>query len=89
MNRITYDDGAGPDSEKPMLDEVVYVGNVRAVHVERMDSNSIWIGIDLDDGTQTHVNLWTPRAIIFGRAESDSVLRDAIAPARAERKVGA
>ena len=50
------------------LDEVIAQG-VKWVHLERMDKNAYWMGLDLADGRHVRVNFWTPRATIKVNAE--------------------
>jgi hypothetical protein len=57
-----------PEQFPDSLDEVVARG-VATLHVERMDANHYWMGIDLHDGTSIAVNFVTPRATIRMWAE--------------------
>lgn len=40
------------------LDEF-FVDDVKSVHIERMGSTVMWVGIDCNDGTHHRINLWT------------------------------
>lgn len=52
------------------LDEVV--ARNAYVHLEAMSDNAWWLGIEAG-GQMVHVNLWTKRAKITGRAEVDDL----------------
>ena len=56
-------------NEDGSLDEVV-ASKPKAFHLEQMDTGAWWIGVDMEDGTLIHINLWTQRnARIKARAE--------------------
>lgn len=69
-DRITYDDGFGPEHDRPVLDEVV-LSRVKNFHLERMDNGHIWIGVDTEDRGLVHINLWQRGKFIYGRAEEN------------------
>lgn len=60
------------DNNDPNVPDDLYLKDVTAVHVERMDTGHIWMAIYREDGERYVVDFYTPRnGKLCWRAEED------------------